>query len=107
MSTDGQQTATGPGTPVDKPRIERAVREILVAIGEDPDRDGLAEVVLDLEGLWTRYEDPTALYERIGELDRRACRKAVETRFSAARMVEDHLTLYERLLAGDDQVART
>jgi GTP cyclohydrolase I len=26
---------------VDKPRIERAVREILVAIGEDPDRDGL------------------------------------------------------------------
>ena len=26
---------------VDKPRIERAVREILHAIGEDPDRDGL------------------------------------------------------------------
>jgi glycosyltransferase involved in cell wall biosynthesis len=41
--------------------------------------------------------------ERIGELDRTACRKAVETRFSAARMVDDHLTLYERLLAGDDQ----
>lgn len=27
--------------PVDTDRIERAVREILVAIGEDPDRDGL------------------------------------------------------------------
>ena len=27
--------------PVDQPRIERAVREILLAIGEDPDRDGL------------------------------------------------------------------
>jgi GTP cyclohydrolase I len=27
--------------PVDLPRIEAAVREILVAIGEDPDRDGL------------------------------------------------------------------
>ena len=27
--------------PVDTQRIERAVREILVAIGEDPDRDGL------------------------------------------------------------------
>lgn len=26
---------------VDRPRIERAVREILEAIGEDPDRDGL------------------------------------------------------------------
>lgn len=30
-------------TVVDKPRIERAVREILVAIGEDPDRDGLLD----------------------------------------------------------------
>src|SRR3954469_5577283 len=29
------------GEGVDKDRIERAVREILVAIGEDPDRDGL------------------------------------------------------------------
>ena len=28
---------------VDQPRIERAVREILEAIGEDPDRDGLQE----------------------------------------------------------------
>ncbi len=33
MSADG----------VDRPRIERAVREILVAIGEDPDRDGLLD----------------------------------------------------------------
>ena len=28
---------------VDQPRIEAAVREILLAVGEDPDRDGLAE----------------------------------------------------------------
>jgi GTP cyclohydrolase IA len=27
----------------DLPRIERAVREILLAVGEDPDRDGLAQ----------------------------------------------------------------
>jgi GTP cyclohydrolase I len=27
--------------PVDQERIERAVREILIAVGEDPDRDGL------------------------------------------------------------------
>jgi GTP cyclohydrolase I len=26
---------------VDKPRIERAIREVLLAIGEDPERDGL------------------------------------------------------------------
>jgi GTP cyclohydrolase IA len=29
--------------PFDLPRIERAVREILLAIGEDPDRDGLVD----------------------------------------------------------------
>ena len=28
---------------VDGPRIERAVREILAAVGEDPDREGLRE----------------------------------------------------------------
>ncbi|MDO5581785.1 MAG: GTP cyclohydrolase I FolE [Planctomycetia bacterium] len=31
------------GKEVDQPRIERAVREILCAIGEDPDREGLLE----------------------------------------------------------------
>ena len=29
--------------PIDFPRVERAVREILAAIGEDPDRDGLVD----------------------------------------------------------------
>jgi GTP cyclohydrolase I len=28
---------------VDHPRIERAIREILIAVGEDPDRDGLRD----------------------------------------------------------------
>ncbi len=32
-----------PGCGVDQPRIERAVREILQAVGEDPDREGLLE----------------------------------------------------------------
>ena len=42
---DGRQ-ASSPrvaSVPVDLPRIERAVREILLAIGEDPDRDGLQD----------------------------------------------------------------
>jgi len=30
-------------TDIDKPRIEKAIREILTAIGEDPDREGLLE----------------------------------------------------------------
>lgn len=36
-------TADIPARPVDLPRIERAVREILAAIGEDPNREGLLE----------------------------------------------------------------
>jgi GTP cyclohydrolase I len=32
---------TGDGARVDIPRIERAVREILLAVGEDPEREGL------------------------------------------------------------------
>jgi GTP cyclohydrolase I len=38
-------TTTPPRLPdaVDLPRIERAVREVLLAIGEDPDRDGLQD----------------------------------------------------------------
>jgi GTP cyclohydrolase I len=33
----------GPAGPVDQARIEAAVREILLAVGEDPDREGLRE----------------------------------------------------------------
>jgi len=33
----------GPSLAIDVPRIERAVREILIAVGEDPDREGLRE----------------------------------------------------------------
>src|SRR5438477_3614483 len=33
----------GPPLVVDHPRIEAAVREILLAVGEDPDREGLRE----------------------------------------------------------------
>src|SRR5699024_4866755 len=36
-------TGRGAEMAVDKPRIEAAVREILAAIGEDPDRDGLLD----------------------------------------------------------------
>ena len=38
---DEPQRSAGPN--VDLPRIERAVREILAAVGEDPDREGLRE----------------------------------------------------------------
>ena len=35
--------APHPPTPVDLERIQRAVREILIAVGEDPDREGLLD----------------------------------------------------------------
>lgn len=35
--------AVAPGGHVDLPRAERAVRELLIAVGEDPDRPGLVE----------------------------------------------------------------
>src|SRR5689334_8771880 len=51
------------GEVVDKERIERAVREILIAIGEDPDRDGLlrtprrvAEMYAEIAG--GLFDDP-------------------------------------------------
>src|SRR4029079_17882275 len=49
-SADDERHSGGNGAPassaaplVDLPRIERAVREILTAVGEDPDREGLLE----------------------------------------------------------------
>ena len=36
--------------------------------------------------------------QRVGDLDRRACRDAVQQRFSTERMVADHLDLFETLL---------
>lgn len=40
---DSGRDGTGPAPEVDQARIERAVREILAAVGEDPDREGLRE----------------------------------------------------------------
>ena len=40
---DQTNESPGAGGHVDKERIERAVREILFAVGEDPDREGLQE----------------------------------------------------------------
>ena len=36
---------------------------------------------------------------RIGTIDRRVCRRDAERRFSAARMVADHVRVYERVIA--------
>ena len=55
----------GAVTTVDIPRIERAVREILEAIGEDPDRDGLQRTPLRVARMFAETmsglaEDPSS-----------------------------------------------
>jgi GTP cyclohydrolase IA len=64
----GQPHPVRPAHPVDKARIERAVREILEAIGEDPDRDGLvrtprrvAEMYVEILG--GLHEDPDGVLD--------------------------------------------
>ena len=52
---DGDEAADGPaaGEPVgEQPVIERAVREILVEIGEDPDREGLVRTPERMHKMW-------------------------------------------------------
>ncbi len=55
-------------TAVDRGRIEKAVREILEAVGEDPDRDGLARTpervaAMYAEVLGGLHEDPKAVLD--------------------------------------------
>ncbi|HEY0582802.1 MAG TPA: glycosyltransferase family 4 protein, partial [Chloroflexota bacterium] len=57
---------------------------------------GVSGFLVDGESI----DGAVASVERIGELDRRMVRRHVERHFSAERMVDDYLRLYERLLSG-------
>jgi GTP cyclohydrolase I len=51
-------------TPMDLPRIEAAIRELLVAVGEDPDRDGLVDTPVRVARMYAEifaglHQDPT------------------------------------------------
>jgi len=57
------KSSNGRPSPVDQPRIERAVREILAAVGEDPDREGLLETPARVARMYAEmfsglHEDP-------------------------------------------------
>jgi GTP cyclohydrolase IA len=54
-----------PRPPIDHARVERAVRELLLAIGEDPDRDGLVRTPARVADMFSEIfagleEDPAA-----------------------------------------------
>ncbi len=55
---------------VDLPRIERAVREILAAVGEDPDREGLLETPARVARMYAElfkglHDDPRAHLKKV------------------------------------------
>jgi glycosyltransferase involved in cell wall biosynthesis len=45
------------------------------------------------------FDEAVAAIGRLGEIDRGACRRAVEQRFTVDRMADEYLALYERILA--------
>ena len=51
---------------VDQPRIEAAVREILLAIGEDPDRDGLQQTPARVARAYAEFF--SGLYQDAGDI---------------------------------------
>ena len=59
---------------VDRPRIERAVREILLAIGEDPERDGLLDTPARVARMYDEIcsglrEEPADHLKKVFEAD--------------------------------------
>jgi GTP cyclohydrolase IA len=57
-------------TDFDRPRIESAIREVLEAVGEDPDRDGLAQTPARVarmyeELFWGLHRDPEEVLDVI------------------------------------------
>jgi glycosyltransferase involved in cell wall biosynthesis len=47
------------------------------------------------------FDEAVEAIGRLGEIDRAACRRAVEERFTAERMADEYLALYRRILAGE------
>jgi glycosyltransferase involved in cell wall biosynthesis len=45
------------------------------------------------------FDEAVAAIGRLGEIDRHACRRAVEERFTVERMADEYLALYKRILA--------
>ncbi|HEX4142548.1 MAG TPA: GTP cyclohydrolase I FolE [Pirellulales bacterium] len=85
-SYDGEldpPNGAAPASPVDKPRIERAVREILAAVGEDPDREGLRETPARVARMYAE------LFSGLHEDPREHLRKFFVERYDEVVLVRD------------------
>ncbi len=83
---------------VDLPRIERAVREILIAIGEDPDRDGLKRTPSRVARMYAELfsglrEDPRVHLETMFDEEHREMVVLRDIPFNS--MCEHHLMPFE------------
>jgi GTP cyclohydrolase I len=63
LTGEADDSPRTPSPAVDQPRIQRAVREILAAVGEDPDREGLLETPARVARMYAElfaglHEDP-------------------------------------------------
>lgn len=87
---DGSKAATG----IDRARIERAVRDILIAVGEDPDREGLRETPARVARMYAElfaglHEDPR---RHLKKFFREKCDEVVLVRdISFNSMCEHHM----------------
>ncbi len=68
---------------VDQPRIERAVREILAAVGEDPEREGLLETPARVARMYAE------LFSGLGQDPRVHLGKAFEEKYDEIVLVRD------------------
>ena len=84
--------------PIDQPRIERAVREILLAVGEDPEREGLRATPARVARMYAELfaglqEDPHALLETFFDEDHHEMVALRDISFNS--MCEHHLMPFE------------
>jgi glycosyltransferase involved in cell wall biosynthesis len=72
------------------------------------DRGSMPELIDDgVTGfLVDSVEQAVAAVDRVGEIDRAACRAAVAARFSVEAMADRYIALYRRILAGDRRGVR-
>jgi GTP cyclohydrolase I len=79
----GSESTSDTDFDVDLPRIERAVREILLAVGEDPDREGLRDTPARVARMYAE------LFSGLHENPRRHLQKVFKEKYDEVVLVRD------------------